>query len=421
MKMVHFYTRVELTTSKETFKIISTHRQPYTSQIDLTINSSNDDTPSTTEITIHGLTKEHSDLFKKGGQVDVYAGYFNADFSAYIIRHVVHGTITTIQPRKNDAGDWQLTFTMQDGEKYDSLKPIKVKESKKVRQVASQKSLESKISSYNSKTNKAFNLWRDEHPHATDKQVSQKRKEATKKKKSARTKLSSSWNKEKKYLDTHKKYQVKTTYKALSFKAGTKGSTIIKKIAKLSGIKIQTVKLVYDRKYLKGYTAKKKPLACIKEIAADCNTTLYWKHGYLQIQDFVKQKKLDYVATNTTGLLNPPEYQDDSDSGASWQIDLLFNPDISAGSVFQVKHDSLSGWMIALSTTSTVSQGSTPTTEVMVQPFADYKKKQSKSVTKKKASDKKSQAKIAKAAKKDKANTAKAKAKQKSRSKGGKK
>ncbi|WP_152551095.1 hypothetical protein [Secundilactobacillus oryzae] len=412
---MHFYQRIELDNGKEKFVLKTTHRQPFTAQIEVTMNFSNDDTPSTTEFTIHGLLKEHSDLFKKGNQIDYYAGFFNADFSEHLIRHVVHGTITTIQPRKNDSGDWQLSFTMQDGEKYDKLKPIKVKTSKKIRQVASQKSLESKISAYNSKTNKAFNYWRDTHPHASDKEVKQKRAQATKKKKQARTQLSSSWNKQRKYLVNHKKYQVKTAYKALSFKPGTKGSTIIKKIAKLAGIKIQTVKLVYDRKYLKGYTAKKKPLACIKEIAADCNTTVYWKHGFLQVQDFVKQKKLDYVATSTTGLLDPPEYQEDSDVGKSWQLNLLFNPDISSGSVFQVKHESLSGWMIALSGSSTISTGSTSITSVVVQPFDEYKKKQQKSISKKKKSDK------AAKAKKDKADREKAKEKRSKRSKGGKK
>lgn len=410
MKMVHFYSRVELLKPK--FTMVSTSFKPYVGQTDLAYNFSNDDTPSTTDVTLHGLTKAHSDKFKKDAQVDIYAGYYNEDFTQNKVRQLVHGTITTINPRKNDAGDIQLTFTMQDGEKYDDLKPIKVKKSKKVRLVASQKSLESQIRKYNSAMTKKFNLWRDKHPHLTDKQVSAERKKYTKAKKVKRTQLSSAWNKQRKYLNTHKKYQIKTTYEFLSFKAGTKGSTIIRSIAKHAGIKVQTIKLVYDRVYQNGYTAKKKPMACIKEIAADCKSNTYWWHGYLQIKDFVQQKKLNYVATTKTGLLDPPEYQEDSDDGQTWQIDLLFNPEITTGSVFYVKHEMLTGWVIVISGSSTSSAGGTPTTQVNVQLFSEYKKKQKKTVDKQKAVDKKA---AAKKAKQDKAKRDKARAKRKKR------
>lgn len=415
MKMVHFYKRLELRNDgKLVYTLVSTQKPPYNGQFDLSINFSNDDTPSTTDITVHGLTKAHSDLFEKGSQVDIYAGYFNSDNSANLVKHCVHGTITTIDPRKNDSGDWQLTFTMQDGEKYDDMKPIKVKDSKKVRLVASQKSLESKIRKYNSNLNKRFNFWRDTNPHATDKEVAAKRKAKTKAEKTFRTQQSASWNKQRKYLNTHKKYRIKTKYKALSFKPGTKGSAIINKIAKMSGIKIQKINLVYDRKYLNGYTAKKKPMNCIREIAADCKSNVYWKNGYLQIKDFVQQNKLSYVATKTTGLLSEPEYQEDSDTGQTWQLNVLFNPLITTGSVFQVKSETFSGWIITLSGNLTHSDGSTPAAQINVQLFSEYKKRQATAVAKKQKAD----SKTAKAkAKKDAAKRKQAKDKRTKRQK----
>lgn len=415
MKLVHFYKRLELRNKgKLVYTLISTQQPPYNAQIDFTINFSNDDTPSTTDITIHGLTKAHSDLFKKDSQVDFYAGFYNADYSSNLIKHCVHGTITTVNPRQIEAGDWQLTFTMQDGEKYDDLKPIKVKESKKVRLVASQKSLESKINKYNRDVNKKFNLWHDTHPHATNKEVKAKRNAKLKAQKAYRTQQSAAWNKQRKYLNTHKKYQVKTKYKALSFKPGTKGSVIIKKIAKLSGIKIQKINLVYDRKYLNGYTAKKKPMNCIREVAADCKSNVYWMNGYLQIKDFVQQQKLNYVATASTGLLEPPQYQEDSDTGETWQENLLFNPSITTGSVYQSKHELLSGWVIVLSGTSSQSDGGMPTTQVNLQLFSDYKKRQAKAIAKKQKADSKT---AKEKAKKDAANKKKAKSKRDKRQK----
>lgn len=403
MELVHFYTRIELRNNgKLDYKLIAMQALPHTASIDVTNNYSNDDTPSTTDVTLHGLLKEHSDKFVKGSQVDIYAGFYNSDKTANLVKQQVHGTITTIQPRKNDSGDWQLTFTMQDGEKYDNLKPIKVKQSKNVRVVASQKSLEKQISDYNSDYNKKFNLWRDTHPHATDKQVKAKRKTYTTLKKAARTKLSADWKKKRTYLNNHKKYQKKTTYKALSFKPGTKGSAIIKKIAKEAGISIGKVEVVYDHVYAKGYIAKKKPMNCIREVASDCKTTCYWQHGYLQIKDFAKQNKLSYIATPETGLLQPPEYQEDSEQGQTWQLSMIYNPDMTTGTVFKVSHSlsDLKGWVIVLSGTNTISTGSTPTSEATVMLYSDYKTKQAKKVKKAKANDKKTAKKIAAAKKK---------------------
>ncbi|WP_268914147.1 hypothetical protein [Lentilactobacillus sp. SPB1-3] len=414
MQLVHFYTRIELRNKgKLVYTLKSMQAKPYNAAVDVTINYSNDDTPSTTDVTLHGLIKSNSDKFIKGSQVDIYAGFFNSDKTVHLIKHQVHGTITTIQPRKNDSGDWQLTFTMQDGEKYDNLKPIKVKQSKNVRLVASQKSLESKIREFNSSYNKQFNLWRDKNPHATDKQVKDKRRHYTNLKKAARTELSSSWNKKRKYLNAHKKYQKKTIYQALSFKAGTKGSAIIKKVAKEAGISIGKVDVVYDHVYLKGYVAKKKPMNVIREVAGDCNTNCYWQHGYLMIKDFAKQTKLSYVATPETGLLQPPEYQEDSENGQSWELSLLYNPDMTTGVVFKVKHplSDLKGWVIVLTGTNTISSGSTPTSDVTVMLYDDYKAQQAKKVKNAKNKDASTAKKIAEQKKKEKAKKDKEKTK----------
>lgn len=419
MKLVHFYQKITVKTpSGGKFSIISTDKAPYHLLIEHTNTFASSGTAGTVEFTLHNLRDSHEKYFKKDAEITFVAGWTNADATAKIIHKVIEGPITTVTPPSNSDGDTALHFALTANKQYDSAKAIKVKKSRRVRVRASQKDLDKAISTYNSKINKQRRTWIDEHPHASKKEVTAKNKHFSTLKKNYATNARSAYNKKRKELDNSKKYQVKTTYEYLSFKAGTKGSTIIKKIAKMAGIKLKSVKLAYDRPYPKGYTAKSKPMKCIEQIAADCETDIIYRYDGIHIEKLDTHRKINLYIQDTTGLLQRPEYQDD-DGGNKWQVMFLYRA-VSVGDVFHLKSpDSTgpTGWVIILSGNSSYQSGSSPTTQVVVQLYSSYKKTITKKINAKKKADRTTKAKL------DAKEKAAAKKKAKSRRKkvGGKK
>lgn len=400
MKLVHFYEKVTVWVSAtKTFTVIYRARAPHRILIEHNQTYTSKGSPGNVEISIHNLTDAHANYFKKGRRVRLTAGWYNADDTAHIIHEVTDAKISSVTPPTTSDSDSVVTFDVADGQKYDSLKAVKVKKSKRVRVRASQKSLDKAITSYNSKINKIRRTWIDEHPHASKKELQSKSREWTRKKKNYATNARSAYNKQKKELDEKKKYQVKTVYEYLSFKKNTKGSTIVKQVAKKAGIKLAAVHMNYDRKYLTGYTAKAKPMQVIEQIAGDCDTDIIYRYGAIYLEKLDSKRKKNLYIEYSTGLLEEPEYQDDNDSKtAQWQVTFLYRS-LAVGDVFHLKSKAVTGWVIVLSGSNSFSGGSAPTTQVIVELYSDYKKTTTKKINAKKAADRKAKAKADKKAK----------------------
>lgn len=412
MKLVHFYLKVVL---DDKLSIISSGRTHHNTSIDLTYNFSNESTPSATETTIYGLKRSTANKFKKSKPVDLYAGFYNSDGTANNIGHILHAKITTVDPLQNDSGDWSLKFTIQDGKVKDPKKAIKIKGSKKVRLKSSNKSFQyrKKIGSYSAKQRKSREQWLKQNPKASSKAKHLRYQKMENNIKSYRTQLKAQQNRYNKELNQNKKYKIKTVYKYMSFKPRTKGSAIIKAVAKKAGINISSMKLVYDRVYYNGYTANKKPLNVIKEVAKACQTNMFYQHGKLVIKSFAKNKKINYTCVPETGLITPPTLSEDSDSKGTYQATILFNPKITTGVIFRVT-DKMTGFnddVIVTSGSASVSISDTPTMDISFKKLSTYKKQQASSIKNKKNADTK------KKEKRDQADKKKAIAKRKARTK----
>ena len=388
MKLVHFYQKITVwISSKETFTVIYRARAPYRILIEHNKTYTSKGTPGNTEISIHNLIKSHANYFKKGRRVRLTAGWYNADDTAHIIHQVVDDKISTVTPPTESAADSVVTFDITDGQKYDNLKAVKVKKSKRVRMRASQKDLDKAISAYNSKMNTDRRKWIDEHPHASKKEVTAKNKYYSNKKKNYATNARSAYNKQRKELNNKKKYQIKKSYEYLSFKKNTKASTIVKKVAKESGIKLAKVNLNYDRKYTNGYTAKSKPMKVIEQIASDSDTDIIYRNDAIYLEKLDSKRKLNLYIDYTTGLLEEPEYQADNDSKvAQWQVTFLYRS-LAVGDVFHLKSKAVTGWVIVLSGSNSFQSGSAPSTQVIVELYSEYKTKLTKKINKKKKAD----------------------------------
>jgi hypothetical protein len=313
------------------------------------------------------------------------AGWLNEDGSSRVLHSATSGTISSVTPLVESDDDNTLTFNVKDGKDYDSIKAIKIKKSKRVRKQASQKELTQSIKAYNKKRRTKYDNWKKSHPKATAKQISAQKANVTSDEKKYATNARSSYNKAKKYYDDHKKYEKKTVYEYMSFKKNTKASTIIKAIAKKAGIDIDHMNLAIDHVYLNGYTAKDKPMACIRAIAKTCTTDVIWPHGKLVIENIKKNRKRNIHIEKTTGLLSKPIKQTDGD-GKQWQVTFLYRT-ITVGDVFYIKHDRLTGWVIALSGTNAIEIGGVPTTTVICELFSDYEATEKKKINAQKKKD----------------------------------
>lgn len=402
MKLVHFYQKLTLTEKNGTkYTLISTSRKPNQIGMGHTNNYSKATTPSTTEITIQNITPAHQKRFKKGLEVDLEAGWFNADASTKVVHTTTSGTISSMTPPSEGDDANTLTFNVKDGKDYDNIKTIKIKKSKTVRKQASQKELTKAIKAYSTKLDNQFASWKKANPKATKTQVATKQSALAKKQKTYTTNARSAYNKAKKYYDKHKKTEQKTVYEYMSFKKNTKASTIIKSIAKKAGIKIKTLDLSTDHVFLKGYTAKSKPMTCIREIAKTCVTDVTWPHGELVIKNIKSGHKIDLHIEASTGILAKAVRQTDG-GGKQWQLQFLYRS-ITVGDVFYYKDpDStrLKGWVIVLSGTNAVEIGDVPTSAPLVELYDDYKKEQAKKINAQKKKDRKTKSKADAAAKK---------------------
>lgn len=395
MELVHFYLKMVI----DDLELVSSYKNHKTVPIDLTYNFSNNNTPSDTEATIGGLTKETAEKIKVKSAIDIYAGFYNSDWSANNVAHTLSAHLTGVQPLVNDSGDWSMKINVQDGSSKSPSKAIKVKSSKKVRVKSTNKSTSyrSKIGAFEKQQRSIREKWLKANSKASRKEKHAYYTKMQDRIKKYRTELKGNQNRANKKANKEKTYRKKTVYKYMSFKPKTKGSAIIKKIAAKAGIKISEMKLVYDRVYYNGYTARKKPLNCIRDIAQDCQTDMFYQHGKLVIKSFAQNKRINYECVPETGLLTPPSISDDSDNKDTYQCTILFNPRVTVGSIFHITDNpEMSGFdddIIVTSGSASISAGDTPTMDITFKKLSAYKKSQKAALKKKQSADSKSRAK----------------------------
>lgn len=117
----------------------------------------------------------------------------------------------------------------------------------------------------------------------------------------------------------------------LSFKKGTKASTIVRKISKMAGISVSNIKFTHDYVYKKGYTVSNKPLAAIKAIVKQCKAHIYFRKGRLYIDNWDKPNPYNenILISKFTGLVGHPSFDDDDHISFQMYLD----PRVSTGSV----------------------------------------------------------------------------------------
>ena len=94
----------------------------------------------------------------------------------------------------------------------------------------------------------------------------------------------------------------------ITFKAGTKASTIIKKLCDALSIKLAEFKLPKDHVYKKGYVVTGLILNNLEVVVKDCGASMYHRRGSLIIRS-IKEGNDERFATwnEDTGLIGSPE------------------------------------------------------------------------------------------------------------------
>lgn len=256
-----------------------------------------DGTQPQCSVTIQNLSKDHEALFKKGRHIILKAGY-NDNFGV-----LSEGTISSVYPDTYDGTTHTLEVHWSEGKDYSS---------------------KAKVTST-----------------ATTTKTSKKKTTVT-------------INGKKKTLSYTTKKKV---HMNLTFKKGTKASTIINRISRDSGIPLAKTHLKTDVVYKKGYTVSAKPEELLKEIATKCGSQLYYRRADLVIDDL---SEIDGYAehvylTPTSGLIEQPSLQVGDDGKVTYSIVSNLNPSITAGSIVEVNNNN--GVHVTIRVTSGTQDG----------------------------------------------------------------
>lgn len=145
---------------------------------------------------------------------------------------------------------------------------------------------------------------------------------------------------------THKSKAKGTTTKLnMTFKSGERASTIIKKIAKASGINIYHMALVKNKAYKRGYTVSNEPYKEIVKIVKDCQSQIYQRRGKLVIDDYATDNPYSehiYFELGS-GLLSEPSTYDKQGTKQCFIIECFDDPRVQAGSSIQINSRTVSG------------------------------------------------------------------------------
>lgn len=147
-----------------------------------------------------------------------------------------------------------------------------------------------------------------------------------------KTRQRRSTNKKSKLYD-----KFKTAYPKISFKKGTKASTIIKRVSEKSGVSVSVKKLKVDKEYKKGYTVEGSSsiVDILQEVADSCKSSLYCVRGKLVINDIKSGKYSGVEISEASGLIGFPQPIEDDDVHG-YTVTMMLQYRITTASTFKL-------------------------------------------------------------------------------------
>lgn len=145
------------------------------------------------------------------------------------------------------------------------------------------------------------------------------------------------------YTSGKKKGQPKAQKMKITFKNGTKGSTIVKRLVDILDIKLDgKIDLVRDKVYKKGYVVTQLILNNLEEVVRDCGSVIYHRRGRLVIRPLKKGSDERFTLSEETGLLKAPgAFENEEERG--YQVECLLQHRITTASVIQLKSSTANG------------------------------------------------------------------------------
>lgn len=131
----------------------------------------------------------------------------------------------------------------------------------------------------------------------------------------------------------------------MTFRSGTHASTILRRLARASGIHIYHIRLARDKIYKRGYSVSNYPYKAMVKIAKDCKSQIYQRRGKVVIDDFKTDNPYNehIYLTFGAGLVSEPSITDDSGKRRCFTLECFDDPRIQAGSCVQVKSKYVNG------------------------------------------------------------------------------
>lgn len=144
------------------------------------------------------------------------------------------------------------------------------------------------------------------------------------------------------YTKGNKKGQPKKQVMKITFKAGTKSSTIIKRLCSVLGIKLGTFSLPREKTYPKGYTVTGNILNNLEDVVKATGAAMYWRRGKLIIRSIKAGDDERFILSSDTGLISNPEpFEEDGIKG--FKVKCLLQHKITVASIITIKSATANG------------------------------------------------------------------------------
>ena len=130
----------------------------------------------------------------------------------------------------------------------------------------------------------------------------------------------------------------------ITFAAGTKGRTIIRRVASVAKIPISVINIPdkNNKVYKKGYTANGGGFAILEEVAEDCKVAMYYRRGNIMIRPITSGDDERFTLNTDTGLVSSPQ-PFESNKKWGWEIESLLQHRIATASIIDLRSKSVRG------------------------------------------------------------------------------
>lgn len=128
----------------------------------------------------------------------------------------------------------------------------------------------------------------------------------------------------------------------ITFAKNTTAETIIKRLAKILGIKIAKFELPRNKVYKKGFKVTGKIEDKLVSVVEDCGASMYWRKGKMIIRSITKGDDERFVLSTNTGLIGSPT-SFDKDGEKGYYVKCLLQHRITTASIITIKSKSANG------------------------------------------------------------------------------